>query len=54
MTSWLSLASLVSGGALAYAASRLPGRGAKFEVCAGLLLVGGLALLGASLPRLSW
>jgi hypothetical protein len=48
----LSLASLISGGVLACAAHRFPGRCAAIETYGGVLLIGGLALLGASLPRL--
>jgi hypothetical protein len=49
MVSLLSLASLVSGGVLAYAASHFPRRSAAFETYGDLLLIGGLVLLGASL-----
>jgi hypothetical protein len=47
----LSLASLVTGGVLAYAASRFPRRSAALETYGGLLLIGGLVLRGAGLPR---
>ncbi len=51
VVSLVSIASLVSGGVFAYAAHRFPGRSAVFEAYGGLLLIGGLVLLGASLPR---
>ena len=47
----LSLTSLTAGSALAYAASRSPRRSAALETYGGLLLIGGLVLLGAGLPR---
>jgi hypothetical protein len=46
----LSLASLVSGGALASVAKRHPAYLVALERSAGVLTVTGLALLGASLP----
>ena len=52
MISLLSLVSLAAGGTLAYAACRFPGRSAELETYGGLLLIGGLVLLGAGLPRL--
>jgi hypothetical protein len=52
MISLISVASLLSGGALAYAGQRFPRRTAMFETYGGVLLIGGLALLGAALPRL--
>ncbi len=51
MISFLSLASLVMGGGLACAACRFPQRSAALETYGGLLLVGGLVLLGAALPK---
>jgi hypothetical protein len=48
----LSLVSLAAGGTLAYTACRLPRRSAALETYGGLLLIGGLVLLGAGLPRL--
>ncbi|MBV9777266.1 MAG: hypothetical protein JO143_09475 [Acetobacteraceae bacterium] len=52
MISLLSFASLAAGGTLAYAACRFPGHSAELETYGGLLLIGGLVLLGAGLPRL--
>ena len=45
----LSLASLGSGGAFAWAACRLPPYTAALERCGGALLIAGLGLLGAAL-----
>ena len=50
MTVVFSLASLVSGAALASVAGRHPAHVATLELGAGVLLVAGLALLGAALP----
>ena len=47
-----SLASLISGAALVSLAERHPGYIAALEFGAGVLLIGGLALLGATLPFL--
>ena len=47
-----SLASLISGAALVSLAERNPGYVAALELGAGVLLIGGLALLGATLPFL--
>lgn len=51
MISFFSIASLISGGALAYAGNRFPRRTIMLETYGGILVVGGLALLGAALPR---
>ena len=48
----LSLVSLAAGGTLACAACRFPRCSAALETYGGLLLIGGLVLLGAGLPRL--
>jgi hypothetical protein len=45
-----SLFSLLSGAALAYVAERHPNHVALLERCAGVLMIGGLALLGSALP----
>ena len=47
-----SLASLISGAALVSLAERHPRYVAALELGAGVLLIGGLALLGATLPFL--
>ena len=46
----LSLASLISGTALATAAERYPAYVATLERSAGTLMIAGLMLLGSSLP----
>ena len=46
----VSLASLISGSALAAAAERHPAYVAMLERGAGALMIAGLALLGSSLP----
>ena len=51
MISLLSLTSLLTGGVLAYSAGRFPRRSAILETYGGLLLIGGLVLLGAALPK---
>ena len=48
----VSLASLISGAALASLAERHPSYVAALELGAGVLLIGGLALLGIALPFL--
>ena len=50
MTAVFSLASMVSGAALVSLAERLPNHTAMLEFGAGVLLIGGLAVLGAALP----
>jgi hypothetical protein len=45
----LSFGNLCAGGALAWAACRLPPHAAILERCGGALLVAGLGLLGAAL-----
>ena len=52
MSCKISMASLVIGTAVAYAAARFPAYAALLETCAGLLLIGGLALLGVELAPL--
>jgi hypothetical protein len=47
----LALLSVLTGGALAYAADRFPGYMKLLDSAAGLLLLAGLALLGASLAH---
>ena len=46
----VSLASLLLGAALAYAADRVPSRLKMLEATGGALLVTGLALIGSGLP----
>ncbi|HVV60161.1 MAG TPA: hypothetical protein VHD14_00240 [Pseudolabrys sp.] len=46
------MAALVMGGTTAYAATRFPAYAALLETCAGLFLIGGLALLGVALSPL--
>lgn len=50
MIAALSLSSLMLGTGLSYAATRRPDRADRLELWSGRLLVGGLGLLGASLP----
>ncbi|GJE28051.1 hypothetical protein [Methylobacterium organophilum] len=50
MTATLSAMSLCLGVALAGYAPRSKARAETFETCGGILLVAGLALLGAGLP----
>jgi hypothetical protein len=51
MIALISVASLVAGGICSCAARRFPRRSAALETYGGVLLIGGLALLGAFLPR---
>ena len=46
----VSLISVTLGAAAAYVAERFPPRVETIETCAGFLLIGGLALIGAALP----
>jgi hypothetical protein len=46
----LSLLGIVAGGAAAYFAERFPAHIEAIETGAGVLLIGGLALLGSALP----
>jgi hypothetical protein len=48
----VSFITIVLGGVTASIAERFPARIEALETCAGVLLVGGLALLGSSLPVL--
>jgi hypothetical protein len=48
----LSLISIVSGASLAWLARRFPGHVESLETGGGLLLIAGLALLGAALPTI--
>ena len=50
MTGALSLLSVMAGAATAYFAERFPVKAAALETGAGVLLLGGLALLGSALP----
>ncbi len=50
MVAATSLIGMLSGTAAAYFADRLPRNRETIETCAGFLLIGGLALLGAALP----
>ena len=49
MIAAVSLVTLVSGGVLSGAAVKLPLQAAALERCGGMLMVTGLALLGAGL-----
>jgi hypothetical protein len=51
VTSLFCIVSLLSGGTLAYVGHRFPRQTKMLETSGGLLVVGGLALLGAALPR---
>jgi hypothetical protein len=46
----LAMIGAACGSAAAYFADRLPRNRETIETCAGFLLIGGLALLGAALP----
>jgi hypothetical protein len=50
MTGVISMISVAIGAAVAYAADRFPARTEALETGAGVLLIGGLALLGTALP----
>ncbi len=50
MVAAMSLIGTLSGAAAAFLANRLPRNRETIETCAGFLLIGGLALLGAALP----
>ena len=50
MIAAVSVISVVLGGAIAYAADRFPAHVEALETSAGVLLIGGLALLGSGLP----
>jgi len=50
MIAAISLVSVVLGAAVAYAAERYPAHIEALETGAGVLLVGGFALLGSGLP----
>lgn len=52
MVGAVSLLSVILGGALASAAGRFPAHVEIIETSAGTLLIGGLALLGLSLPTI--
>lgn len=49
MIATLSLSSLIAGGTLSYASTRVGERAAVYESWAGTLLIVGLALAGAGL-----
>jgi hypothetical protein len=44
------LLSFAAGAAVAYLANRFPTHVAALETCAGIMLIGGLALAGCALP----
>jgi putative Mn2+ efflux pump MntP len=48
----LSLLSVIAGAAVAYYADRFPTHVEALETSAGVLLIGGLALLGSGLPAI--
>jgi hypothetical protein len=50
MVALLSLVSVTAGAAAAYYAGRFPAHVEAIETAAGVLLIGGLALLGSALP----
>ena len=52
MIAAVSVISVVLGAAVAYVADRYPAHVEALETSAGVLLIGGLALLGSSLPVL--
>ena len=52
MIAAVSLISVVLGAAIAYIADRFPAHVETLETGAGVLLVGGLALLGSGLPAI--
>jgi hypothetical protein len=49
MVAAISLASMLSGTALACYAPKAPGRTEQLEWCAGVLLIAGLSLIGSGL-----
>lgn len=50
MLAAISVISVVLGASVAYAAQRFPAHVEALETSAGVLLIGGLALLGSGLP----
>ncbi len=52
MLAAISVISVVLGASVAYAAQRLPAHVEALETSAGVLLIGGLALLGSGLPAI--
>lgn len=52
MVAAVSLISVVLGGTVACLAERFPARVEALETAAGVLLIGGLAFLGSTLPAL--
>ncbi len=50
MLAFVSLISVLAGGATACCAERFPAYTEALETVAGVLLIGGLALLGSGLP----
>jgi len=52
MTGLVSVASAIAGGVLSHFASRIPAHVEALETAAGVLLIGGFALLGSALPIL--
>jgi hypothetical protein len=46
----ISVLSFVAGAAIAYWADRFPSHVAVLEASGGVLMIGGLALLGAAMP----
>lgn len=50
MIAVISLVSVLAGVLLATVAERYPAHVATLETCAGVLLIGGLALMGSGLP----
>jgi len=52
MVGAMSMISVAFAAATAYVADRLPMRTETLETCAGVLLIGGLALLGTALPAM--
>ena len=52
MSGTISLVSVALGAAIAFVADRVPAKRDLLETSAGVLLIGGLALLGLALPAL--
>jgi hypothetical protein len=52
MLGFVGLISVTLGGIVAYAAERFPSHVEVLQTAGGLLLIGGLALVGCSLPAI--
>ena len=51
MIALVSLLSLIGGATLAYASERYPAHVAALETGGGILMIAGLALVGAGIPQ---